>query len=347
MPKKLHPLTKVSGFRFFEHKRMYAEKKKIENKSYYYARISGRISGKTKTKTVAYLGKAPMTKKQIKKKMASIPQAKVDAAQRKLKEELKGGDINKKFLAEKQLEKLTEIKRNFAEKLRKLDKKLIEDMFKDFKTYYIYNTNSIEGNSLTLEETNLLLNEGKTPEGKDLKEIYDHINEREVFDYLLAMKPEIDLDLIIRIHEKLLGNIDSRLGFRQHNVRVFGAAFETSDAKYVYTDMSLLLKWYRRERKRLHPLILAALFHEKFERIHPFYDGNGRTGRMLLNLILLRGGLPPLIVKNRIRKEYYHVLSEGHQAELFGTEVQPYQDIVRFCCRQLLETFRQVFAKWG
>lgn len=329
---------------------MHVEKKKIGKGIYSYLRISARAGDKIKTKTIAYLGKEPMAKKQIEEKIQAIPKSRIEAAKKALKEELEESfrDINTKFLAEKQLKKLKEIQRDFNKKLKIPNKKLLEDMFKDFKTNYIYNTNAIEGNTLTLEETNLLLNENKSPEGKDLREIYDHLNEKETFDYLLKERPKINTNLIIKIHTMLLRNIDKRVGsVRKHNVRVFGADFETTDAKYVYTDMNLLLKWYQKNKRRLHPLILAAIFHEKFERIHPFYDGNGRTGRMLINLILLKNNLPPLIIKNKLRKEYYQVLNLGHKAGLTETEPKHYREIVKFCYRQLLDTYKKIFSKWG
>ena len=146
----------------------------------------------------------------------------------------------------------------------------------------------------------------------------------------------------------LLQNIDNRLGnFRGHEVRVFGATFETSPAKYVEADVALLLKWYRKNAQKLHPLVLAAIFHEKFERIHPFYDGNGRTGRMLSNLILLHKDYPPVIIQNSKRMKYYDALSEGHKAELTGINANFYLQIVEFFYEELIATYEKIFAKWG
>ncbi len=309
---------------------MYIEKKKIGTKSYFYLKESKREEGKIKTRTVSYLGKAPMSKKELNEKI------------KKAKE-----NINTQFLTKEQLSNLEKIKKDFSRKIKNLDQKLIEDIFRDFKTYYIYNTNAIEGNTLTLEETNLLLNENKTPEGKDLKEIYDHINEKETFDYLLKEKPKLDLNLMIKVHDMLLKNIDQRTGIRKHNVRVFGAEFETSDAKYVYLDLKLLMQWLKENQKRLHPLILSAIFHEKFERIHPFYDGNGRTGRMLSNLILLRNKFPPLAIKNKDRLDYYKMLSEGHKSSLTESDIQKHKPLVFFFYQQLIKTYEEIFSKWG
>tara|TARA_Y100000310_G_C20681153_1_gene816012 strand:- start:2120 stop:3091 length:972 start_codon:yes stop_codon:yes gene_type:complete len=323
---------------------MYIEKKKIGNYVYNYLKISARVGDKVKTKTVSYLGKEPMNKSELNKKIKNIPKSKI----KKIMEELKNeSDKDKEFLNENQLSELKKIKNNFNKKLN-LDNEIIEDMFKDFKTFYIYNTNAIEGNTLSLEETNLLLNKNKTPEGKDLREIYDHINEKETFDYILKKKPSINIDLILKLHSMILKNIDQRIGsFRSHNVRVLGASFDPSPAKYVKTDMSILLKWYNKNKTKLHPLILTALFHEKFERIHPFYDGNGRTGRMLSNLILIKNNYPPLIIENSKRIRYYEVLNSGHKADLTKTEINPYKSIVKFFYEELIYTFNKIFDKWG
>ena len=146
----------------------------------------------------------------------------------------------------------------------------------------------------------------------------------------------------------LLKNIDERIGrFRLHEVRVFGASFDTSPSKFVDADMSILVKWHNKNKSMLHPLVLAAIFHEKFERIHPFYDGNGRTGRMLSNMILIQNGFPPLIVENKRRKEYYDVLSVAHKAELAGIDIKLHKPIVAFFYDELLLAYEKIFSKWG
>jgi Fic family protein len=310
---------------------MYIEKKKIKNKEYIYLKSSFRIKDKVRTKTIAYLGKAPMSEKSIKKKIAQI----------KL-------NVNKEFLNQKKLDNILLLKKDFSKKLKNLNQKLIEDMFKDFKTFYIYNTNMIEGNTLSLQETNLLLNENTSPSGHDLREIYDHLNGRDTFDFIIKNKPLINKNTIIKIHSMLLNKIDKRIGsFRLHNVRVFGSNFETSPAKYVKDDIDLLLRWYNRNKNSLHPLILTAIFHEKFERIHPFYDGNGRTGRMISNLILIQNNLPPLIIENKKRKKYYEVLSIAHKANLMSEDLKLYKPIVIFFYKEMIFSYKKIFSKWG
>lgn len=312
---------------------MYVEKRKIGNNEYLYLKTSEREGNKVRSKNIAYLGKSSMNKKEMDEKISRI---------------IENKDINYEFLTKEQINKLEEIKKDFNKKIKTLPKQLIEDMFKDFKVFYIYNTNSIEGNTISLKETGLLLNDNLTPQGKDLREIYDHINGRNTFDYILEERPEIKEQTILSIHSRLLDKIDKRAGaIRTHNVRVLGATFNTSDYRYVKTDLNLLLNWYKQNKKILHPLILSALFHEKFERIHPFYDGNGRTGRMLVNLILIKNNYPPITIKNKDRHQYYDVLDKAHKADIDKNTSEYYKDIVEFFYNQQIKTYEEIFSRWG
>ena len=125
-----------------------------------------------------------------------------------------------------------------------------------------------------------------------------------------------------------------------------GATFETSPAEYVKADMNILIRWHAKNKAKSHPLVIAAAFHHKFERIHPFYDGNGRTGRMLLNIILMQSSFPPLIVPNAQRKKYYAALSTADKTDLSRIQ-EPYKEIIQFCYFSLLKTWNTVFGKWG
>ena len=327
---------------------MYLEKKKIGNEIYNYLKISVRYKNTVRTKTVAYLGKGDVTKKEL-KKLISKYKLKSKNIEMKALEELKtdAGENISYFLGKEQLAKLEQIKEDFIKKIKSLDDKTKQDMFNDFLTLYVYNTNAIEGNTLTLRETDLLLNKGITPQGKSLREINDHLNAKETLQFILNDNLAINHKNIIKIHSMLMKNIDNRVGdYRKHNVRVFGAKFESSPAEYVKIDMEILLKWHRKNKTRLHPLILCAVLHHKFEKIHPFYDGNGRTGRMLLNIILLRDNIPPLIVPDAQRKRYYNSLALADNTDL--DKLYPeHKEIIKFCYFSLLKTYNTVFKRWG
>ncbi len=327
---------------------MYLEKKKINGEVYNYLKLSIRQGNKVRTKTVVYLGKDNLSKEHLKSLIAKYKTKEQKIKEETLKEFMsEEHKIIESFLSESEISKLEQIKSIFRKKINNLDKQTKQDMFNDFLVVYAYNTNAIEGNTLTLRETDLLLNKGITPEGKTLREINDHLNAKKVFDLILNNELEINHENIIRLHSLLMENIDQRVGaYRSFNVRVIGARFESTPAEFVKADMGILLKWFEKNQNKMHPLVTASIFHHKFEKIHPFCDGNGRTGRALLNLILLKNNLPPLVISDAQRKKYYEALSSADNADL--TKIQPeHEKIVKFCYLSLLKTYNTIFNRWG
>lgn len=323
-------------------KNMFVEKKIIGGRVYYYLKHSFRHGKKIKTKTLAYIGNKKDEKK-IKKLKQKFNKQELDKIKKELFDEK---DWNKIFLSASEREKIEKIQKDFSLKIKKLDEKTKREMFDDFLTYFIYNTNAIEGNTLTLKETDLLLNKGITPQGRSLREVNDHLNARDIFYHLEKSRPALNEETIIDIHDSLMKKIDERRGYRKHNVRVIGAGFKTTPFKYIKSDMTLLMKWYHRNKKKLHPVVLASLFHHKFEKIHPFYDGNGRTGRVILNIMLLEKNVPPIILSNKQRKTYYNALSKADQINL--TEIdENFEILVKFISTQVMKTHNTIFSRWG
>jgi Fic family protein len=204
---------------------------------------------------------------------------------------------------------------------------------------------SIEGNTINLNEARNLLQEGITPKDKTLREIYDLQNSERVFFKVLdeLKNKEITHDLIIEIHDKLLENIDLRKGYRTADIRVARSNFEATPAPYVKTDMDILLRWYGRNKNKLHAFVLASIFHHKFEKIHPFMDGNGRTGRMLLNFILLKNNYPPMIIYKKYREEYLDFMRKADESSPESSEKKDYSDLVQFNAKQMSESYWNIF----
>jgi len=140
-----------------------------------------------------------------------------------------------------------------------------------------------------------------------------------------------------------MDNIDKRIGYRNQDVRVINANFKSTPAPYVKTDMDLLLKWYNQYKEKLHPLVLAVIVHHKFEKIHPFMDGNGRTGRILLNYILIKNSYPPIIIKNKGREEYLRFMRKADNSELFKAKTEDYSELVRLCADIMVESYWNIF----
>ena len=224
-----------------------------------------------------------------------------------------------------------------------MDETTKKEIMKNFVIEYSFNSSSIEGNTINLEEARNLLQDGLTPKDKTLREIYDLQNSEKVFFILLNRKNEINHELINEIHSNLMKNIDARIGYRTTDVRVIRSNFDATPAPYVKTDMELLLKWFKKNEDKLHPLILATIFHHKFEKIHPFMDGNGRTGRMILNYILLSKNFPPLIIHKKTRKEYLDALRKADNSKLTENNKEDYFSLVKFNAQEMISSYWDIF----
>ena len=179
----------------------------------------------------------------------------------------------------------------------------------EFLIEYTYNSNAIEGNTLTLQETALVL-EGVTIDKKPLKDHLEAVGHRDAFLYiqdLVKNNVPFSESIIKQIHTLvLIDRPDDRGVYRRIPVRIMGAYHVPPDPILVPEQMESLITEFK-GNKKLHPIECAALFHLKFEGIHPFVDGNGRTGRLILNLMLMQAGYPPINVKYSDRKRYYEM----------------------------------------
>lgn len=218
-----------------------------------------------------------------------------------------------------------------------------KEIFKYFIIEFAFNTASIEGNTITLKEAANLLEEGLTPKNKTLREIYDLQNTERVFLDLIKCNEEINHELIIKVHSDLTENIDQRKGYRNADVRVLRSNFDATPAPYVKTDMDLLLRWYEQNKKKLHPIALASIFHHKIEKIHPFMDGNGRTGRMLLNFILMKNGYPPLVIYKKRRAEYLNQLRRSDKSPLTQSPREDYFGLIQFISQEMIDSYWSIF----
>jgi Fic family protein len=194
------------------------------------------------------------------------------------------------------------------EKLRPLSPAELSRLRSEFTVENTYNSNAIEGNSLTLRETALILEHGITIGEKPLKDHLEAVGHKNAFDYIIELtkKTEKLSERVIKeIHALVLLNDRENSGvYRKVPVRVSGALHTPADPLFITEQMQKLLSDY--ERSDEHPIEAAAQFHLRFEGIHPFIDGNGRTGRLLLNFELMKNGYLPINIKYTDRREYYN-----------------------------------------
>ncbi|MDO4182825.1 MAG: Fic family protein [Coriobacteriia bacterium] len=196
---------------------------------------------------------------------------------------------------------------------RSLTQGELERLFNDFAVEYTYNSNAIEGNTLTLRETDLVLR-GLTIDRKPLKDHMEAVGHKEAFDYVVGLvseKAKMTEWEIKQIHSLVLvDKPDDRGVYRSIPVRIMGAAHEPAQPFLIAEKMAELLKTY--EKSSEHIVTKLARFHIEFEGIHPFIDGNGRTGRLLVNLELLKAGYPPIDIKFADRLAYYDAFDAYH-----------------------------------
>jgi Fic family protein len=211
-----------------------------------------------------------------------------------------------------------------------------------YRIEWTYNSNAIEGNTLTLLETKLVLEEGLTIGGKKLREHFEVINHSEAIDFvqdIVHRNIELTEYVIKSIHHLVLKNIDDENAgrYRLINVLISGSKHTPPHFTVLTEKMEQLIGWYDENKDILHPVELAAQFHFRFVYIHPFTDGNGRTTRLLMNLILMKFGFPPAIVKaeSTARLKYYETL----ESESVGNNLDPFIQLIAGCVEDSLHTY--------
>lgn len=219
-------------------------------------------------------------------------------------------------------EKLQQVDKlkGWLESFRPLPLTVVAELKKLYDVKFIYNSNAIEGNTLTQSETALVLETGITIGGKTLREHLEVIGHKDAIDYIetLTQLEEIGEWEIKQIHNLILRAIAPQEAgcYRQLDVKAAGTEY-VYPPHYLLKDlMGEFILWLNSaEAKALHPLEYAAQAHLRFVSIHPFRDGNGRTGRLLMNLLLLGAGYPIVVISNQVRKAYIDALADAQQQD--------------------------------
>ena len=186
------------------------------------------------------------------------------------------------------------------------------ELLKQLRDYYriglTWSSNAIEGNTLTISETKVVLEEGLTVGGRPLRDFYETVGHGEAYDFMFSLMQQKDIDenIIKELHRLFYRHIDEAEAgrWRRQNILVSGTdyAFPSPDA--IESEIQGLTQWIKEGRRDYHPVKFAALLHLKFVSIHPFIDGNGRTARLLMNLSLLQDGYQLAIIPPVCRLDY-------------------------------------------
>ena len=213
-------------------------------------------------------------------------------------------------------------KKEQLNKLRPLSDAQVKNLKNVYDLQLTYNSNAIEGSTLTYSETKLILNEGITIGGKSMNEHLEAINHKEAISFIEEIAnintKEITLTDIKNIHHLVLKGIDNKNAgaYRTQNVGVVksdGEIHSFAEPLKIEEEMNEFIEWLDSQTIE-EPILLAALVHLKFVSIHPFIDGNGRTARLLMNLVLLQNGYPQAIIKVSNRAEYIQAIEKYQQS---------------------------------
>jgi Fic family protein len=242
-------------------------------------------------------------------------------------------DIKAKYSLQEIKDRIAD-KKHYLDSRRPLSAVILERLRDDFALEWTYNSNSLEGNTLTVAETKLVLQDGITVGGKSLREHFEVINHDKAITYLEGLVEqgnvmrEID---ILRLHELVMVNImDDYAGrFRTGMVRIVGANFTPPNARKVADLLAELIAFVVDPPTSYDVITLATIFHHRFVWIHPFFDGNGRTVRLAMNLILMQAGYPPSFILTKDRKKYFAALNSANKGDYSKLQLMMYQAVER------------------
>lgn len=200
---------------------------------------------------------------------------------------------------------------------RKIPSSILEKEREQFVVEFTYETNRIEGSTLTFQETNALLTRGSSPRSRPMRDIREAQLHAELLRRLLERPEPLDLAHLLSWHQSIFGETKPDIAgrIRDYEVRIGGSRYIPPSGLEVRPMLLELLRWVRRHGPVLNPVERAALFHFRFENIHPFGDGNGRIGRLATNLMLQQEGFPMLNIRYARRAGYYHALEKASLAE--------------------------------
>ncbi len=305
---------------------MYIEKRVVGKDTKYYLVHSYREKNSVE-KIRRYLG-INLSKEELEQKKNKAERLILDAIE----------EIGMKVFSFVLTKKKIEILNKYNKQIKVLH--LSKEQWENFTEDFVYNTNAIEGSTVTEEEVKEILEE--KPKTKDPEEI-ETLGVAKAIEYIKNTKEDLSLDLLIKLHKLCFDGSKNFAGrFRNVNVVVRNSAGQILHSGVPKEELKEYLNdfilWYRENKSNFKPLILASILHNQFEHIHPFQDGNGRIGRLLLNYILLKNNYPPINIKLEDRQEYYKSLQEYSRHD----DLKP---TLRFLIKQYKKTLKEVSTK--
>ena len=297
-------------------------------KKYYYLTQTVRYGDKYK-KIRWFLGKGDTPKRDIEEKAKEV----TSEFNKKVSQFKKISPLY--VLDAKQEEQLNNIKKQYPQILQKLSKVEYEVIEKHHLIHFTFNTNAIEGSTITLKETAHILGDEIISANHTVREVHEVENTKRAYNFLKKYKGEVSSVLIKKIHYHLTYNIlnEDSGQFRKIQVYMGGSQHKPPSADKVQNEMKVLMRWIKNHQD-LHPIVLSAYIHHHFIAVHPFIDGNGRTGRLLLNFMLMKSGFPPVCIRLKERIKYIDLLEKAREGNP--------EEFITFIIQKVRESFEDI-----
>lgn len=214
---------------------------------------------------------------------------------------------------EKWFDKFDEIKAEFLKQAKHTPQSAREKETETFAIRFTYDTNRIEGSTLTLRDTANLLERGITPNARPLSDVKETESHKNTFYEMLNYEKDLSFNIVLYFHKKLFEGTKTDIAgiIRSHQVAIAGSKFMPPFPAEIYPLLMEFFGWYDENKNTIHPVQLAALVHLKLVTIHPFADGNGRISRLMMNFVLYKYGYPMLNISYEKRTGYYNSLERS------------------------------------
>ncbi|MBI5148675.1 Fic family protein [Candidatus Pacearchaeota archaeon] len=299
---------------------VYHEIRKVNGKRQNYLVFIKRENGKI-TKKSKFIG------------YGSIPREKIERLKQEFEIEILS-NIPSENLSRDQMKEIEKLRQIYNEEIEKLSKEEFEKFENTFFTELTYDSNAIEGNSLSLKDTNLILNESIVPEGKTIREINEAKNHIGAINFLKGYNGDLNEMFILKIHSIILKDISERFAgrYRETSVRIFRSDTKFPDFEKVPQLIKNLIYWYKLNKPKMHPFELAIIVSMKLVSIHPFVDGNGRVSRLIMNFLFKKKKYPWINIYMKQRTEYLKAVREANDGN--------YKLILEFCINALKENLK-------
>ncbi|MBN4046087.1 Fic family protein [Nitrosarchaeum koreense] len=215
---------------------------------------------------------------------------------------------------EDKIPSLEKIKKNYSKHNETMDKKILDAENHGFKITHTYSTQRIEGSTMTLGQTRKLLEQKLSPKDTSTEDIIEAEQLAEIFDEMLSFSNDVSKKLILNWHDVLFKKTDTNNvgNFRRTDVQPYLGKTEYVVWDEVIPEIEKLVLWYNKNKKEMNPVELSARFHRRFELIHPFIDGNGRIGRLLMIFILHKNGYPMMNIDPKEKLTYINKLESSY-----------------------------------